>query len=191
MSSCANICAISVFDRIGIVCPGGSFTGASVILLRCGAAWSAKSLRNASATRSRSVEPRFTAVILARFTSSSGRSNVVRIKMPICFHAWRILPCGQLPVKDLVATCSCFYSFKAASRSHGRGHWFDPSTAHHLEQKLPALLSSYFARIWDSGPRQSAPAAISLGYLAKLAVRSSSVIMAFCAISKHMALYAI
>jgi hypothetical protein len=30
------------------------------------------------------------------------------------------------------------------SVSHGRGHWFEPSTAHQLEQKLPALLSNLF-----------------------------------------------
>ena len=87
MSSCSNIFAISLFERIGIVCPGGSLTGASVILFLSGAARSASSLRSASATRSRSVDPRFTAAILARFSRSSGRSNVERINMTICFRA--------------------------------------------------------------------------------------------------------
>jgi hypothetical protein len=87
MSSCSNSFAISLFERIGIVCPGGSLTGASVILFRSGADCSASSLRSASATRSRNVDPRLTAAILARFSRSSGRSNVERINMTICFTA--------------------------------------------------------------------------------------------------------
>jgi hypothetical protein len=49
-----------MFDRIGIVCPGGSLMGASVIRLRSGTGCSASNRRNAPATRSRSVEPRWT-----------------------------------------------------------------------------------------------------------------------------------
>src|SRR5882757_4925819 len=79
-----------MFDRIGIVCPGGSLMGASVIRLRFGTGCSASSRRNASATKSRSVEPRFTAAILARFMRSSGRSKVLRINMLICFPAKKL-----------------------------------------------------------------------------------------------------
>jgi hypothetical protein len=61
--------------------------GASVIRLRLGTGCSANSRRSASATKSRSVEPRCTAAILARFMRSSGRSKVVRINMLICFPA--------------------------------------------------------------------------------------------------------
>jgi hypothetical protein len=61
--------------------------GASVIRLRLETGCSASNRRNASATKSRSVEPRFTAAILARFMRSSGRSKVLRINMLICFPA--------------------------------------------------------------------------------------------------------
>src|SRR5712672_2668821 len=66
--------------------------GASVILLRLGEDCSANSRRRASATKSRSDEPRFTAAILARFMRSSGRSRVVRINVLICFSANKLNP---------------------------------------------------------------------------------------------------
>lgn len=112
MSSCSNIFAISLFERIGIVCPGGSLTGAFVILFRSGAGCSASNLRSASATRSRSVEPRFTAAILARFTRSSGRSKVERINMTICFpalHCGVSLPaCQRQLLQARIDACQCF-----------------------------------------------------------------------------------
>jgi len=79
--------AVGALERIGMVCPGGSLMGASVILLRLGEDCSASIRLKASATKSRSDEPRFTAAILARFMRSSGRSKVVRINMLICFPA--------------------------------------------------------------------------------------------------------
>jgi hypothetical protein len=112
MSSCSNSFAISLFERIGIVCPGGSLTGASVILFRSGAGWSASSLRSASATRSRSVDPRLTAAILARFSRSSGRSNVERINITIlfsCIKLWVSLLACQRHLTQV--SCTARYCF--------------------------------------------------------------------------------
>jgi len=70
-----------------MVWPGGNLIGASVIRCRLASDDSASNRRMASATRSRSDDPRLTAAILARFIKSSGRSKVVLINMLICFYA--------------------------------------------------------------------------------------------------------
>ena len=61
---------------------------------RGGGACSASSFRKASATRSRKLEPRLTAAILARFIRPSGRPNVVRRNTVMYFSACILVRLG-------------------------------------------------------------------------------------------------
>ena len=69
---------------------------------------------SASMTSWRKVEPRCTAAIFARRSTSSGRSSVVRINMPYCIHAASLPGLGR-DVKDIAANAAAKVRWPGAS----------------------------------------------------------------------------